>query len=90
MPRCGPPAAGLVGRGALPRLSAAVRRGLVAPGADVLPAAATLYCLPLEVLAAGAPGVQGVDLSPLNRYRCGTHRKRALACLHGKPRLNGT
>ncbi|GFH28138.1 TPR_REGION domain-containing protein, partial [Haematococcus lacustris] len=60
----------LVGSGVLGLLESAMRKGLVAPDATVLPALATLYCLPVEVLSRAAPGVSGgLDLAPLNKYR---------------------
>ena len=48
-------------------LTCAVRaRLLPQPGADVVPAAATLYCMGIEVLTGE---VQGFDLAPLNKHR---------------------
>ncbi|KAJ9534345.1 hypothetical protein QJQ45_016039, partial [Haematococcus lacustris] len=59
----------LVGSGVLGLLESAMRKGLVAPDATVLPARATLYCLPVEMLSRAAPGVSGgLDLAPLNKY----------------------
>lgn len=58
-------AAGLLGDG-FPYLLELCRRRVVAPGAAVVPAGATLYCMGVEV-ATGAVG--GFDLSGMNTYR---------------------
>lgn len=41
-------------------------RSVVAPGATVVPAAATLYCMGIEALTGR---VAGLDMSPMNTYR---------------------
>lgn len=48
---------------------------MVAPGAAVVPAGATLYCMGVEV-ATGS--VSGFDLSGVNTYRRGSAAKRLL------------
>ena len=50
----------------LPALLDLARRKVVQPGAAVVPAAATLYCMGVEALS-GA--VEGVDVSGMNKFR---------------------
>ncbi|CAG9462617.1 unnamed protein product [Pedinophyceae sp. YPF-701] len=56
---------GLVGSGAA-WLAAALRSKVLAPGARVVPARGTLWCMGVEVLASA---VDGFDVSALDRYR---------------------
>lgn len=57
--------AGLLGDQFLYMLDLA-RRSVVAPGASVVPAAATMYCMGIEALTGR---VAGLDMSPMNTYR---------------------
>ncbi|KAL4451864.1 hypothetical protein ABPG75_007526 [Micractinium tetrahymenae] len=57
--------AGLLGD-QFPYMLDLVRRCVVAPSAAVVPAAATLYCMGIEVLTGR---VAGLDMSPMNTYR---------------------
>ncbi|KAL4424877.1 hypothetical protein ABPG77_002100 [Micractinium sp. CCAP 211/92] len=57
--------AGLLGD-QIPYMLELARRSVVAPGATVVPAAATLYCMGIEALTGR---VAGLDMSPMNTYR---------------------
>ncbi|PSC69443.1 arginine methyltransferase [Micractinium conductrix] len=57
--------AGLIGDG-FPYLLDLTRRKVVQPGATVIPAAATLYCMGVEALTGR---VAGLDMTPMNTYR---------------------
>ena len=56
---------GLLGDG-FPHLLELARRRVVQPGATVVPAAATLYCMGVEVLTGE---VAGFNMAPMNAYR---------------------
>lgn len=57
--------AGLLGDG-FPYLLDLARRRVVQPGATVVPAAATLYCMGVEVLTGE---VAGFNMAPMDAYR---------------------
>ena len=61
--------AGLLGNNWLYLLDMA-KRNVLQPGATVIPAAATLYCMGVE---ARTQRVHDFDFSPLNKYRWGCH-----------------
>lgn len=63
--RLPPPTAGLLGDG-FPYLLNLARRRVVQPGAAVIPSAATVYCMGIEVLTGE---VAGFNLSAMNTYR---------------------
>lgn len=65
--------AGLLGDG-FPHLLDLARRRVVQPGATVVPAAATVYCVGIEALTGQ---VAGFDLSPMNAYRWGARGRAA-------------
>lgn len=52
------------------------KKNVIRPGAEVVPAAATVYCIGVEVLTASAGGH---NMHPINRYRHGKQR-RGLRC----------
>lgn len=57
---------GLLGNNCL-NLLERVQRQVLQPGALVVPAAATMYCVAVELLSGL---VQGFDMAPLNKFRC--------------------
>lgn len=59
-------AAGLLGNNWLYLLDMA-KKNVLQPGATVVPAAATLYCMGIE---ARTGEVRGFDFSAFNKYRC--------------------
>lgn len=60
-----PVSTGLLGDG-FPYLLDLARRRVVQPGATVVPAAATLYCMGVEVLTGD---VEGFNMASMNAYR---------------------
>ena len=58
--------AGLLGDCVVPLLSMA-SRNVLQPGATVVPAAATVYCMGVEALTSE---VRGFDFKAFNKYRC--------------------
>jgi hypothetical protein len=60
-----PSCPGLLGDG-FPWLLELAQRKVVQPGAAVVPAAATVYCMGIEALTGH---VAGFDMSPINKYR---------------------
>ena len=92
-----PPTTGLLGDSFAYALDLA-RKRVVQPGAVVVPAGATLYCMGVE---ARTGRVAGFDLSPMDTYRCGRGgagtgegtagqqgRPGVAGCTTGAPRAN--